>query len=275
MIPKTMHEQLKQAAEIIHAADSLLITAGAGMGVDSGMPDFRGNEGFWRAYPTFKARGLSFVDLANPQWFYDDPAQAWGFYGHRFNLYRSTRPHKGFNILRRWQLSKPAPGFVFTSNVDGHFQQAGFAESHMLECHGAINHWQCLQQCTTTIWPATFEHIVIDNESLRAEGELPRCPHCDGLARPNILMFGDFGWTAARAQQQEDRYRHWRDSHANTTRAVIELGAGTAIPTVRYESEYQRVPLIRINPRESQGPRQTVSLAMPALEALQAIDDLL
>ena len=42
---------IEQAASLIKDADGLLITAGAGMGVDSGLPDFRGREGFWRAYP--------------------------------------------------------------------------------------------------------------------------------------------------------------------------------------------------------------------------------
>src|SRR5262245_11868002 len=86
----------------------------------SGLPDFRGNEGFWRAYPPFAKLGLSFVELANPRWFDDDPALAWGFYGHRYNLYTKTRPHEGFAILKRWADRPPHGAFVYTSNVDGH-----------------------------------------------------------------------------------------------------------------------------------------------------------
>ena len=44
-------KQIEKAASLIREADALLIGAGAGMGVDSGLPDFRGNEGLWRAYP--------------------------------------------------------------------------------------------------------------------------------------------------------------------------------------------------------------------------------
>ncbi|NOZ79257.1 MAG: NAD-dependent protein deacetylase, partial [Acidobacteria bacterium] len=44
---------LDAATEVLVAADALLITAGAGMGVDSGLPDFRGPEGFWDTYPPF------------------------------------------------------------------------------------------------------------------------------------------------------------------------------------------------------------------------------
>ncbi len=57
---------VKRAAEAINAADALLVTAGAGMGVDSGLPDFRGSQGFWRAYPAIAKLGLSFEEMASP-----------------------------------------------------------------------------------------------------------------------------------------------------------------------------------------------------------------
>ena len=73
-----------------------------GFGVDSGLPDFRGDEGFWNAYPPMRRLGLSFIDCANPQWFDREPEFAWGFYGHRLQLYRDTEPHDGFHILLDW-----------------------------------------------------------------------------------------------------------------------------------------------------------------------------
>jgi NAD-dependent SIR2 family protein deacetylase len=72
--------QIEQAAQAVASADALLIGAGAGMGVDSGLPDFRGDQGFWRAYPPYQKLGLRFTSLANPRWFASDPALAWGFY---------------------------------------------------------------------------------------------------------------------------------------------------------------------------------------------------
>src|SRR5688572_28584070 len=117
---------IQSAADAIRSADGLLIEAGAGMGVDSGLPDFGGPEGFWKAYPAF--RGQAFSDLSTPHWFHTDPALAWGFFGHRLNLYRSAMPHAGFEVLRRWSERLPLGCFVFTSNVDGQFQRAGFPE---------------------------------------------------------------------------------------------------------------------------------------------------
>src|SRR5690349_12112300 len=171
----------QRAANAIRSAEAILIGAGAGMGVDSGLPDFRGNEGFWKAYPPFKKLGLSFIKLANPYWFRHDPEQAWGFYGHRRNLYRATQPHAGFAILRKWCERAPVGYFVFTSNVDGHFQRAGFHAEQIVECHGSLDHLQCMRYCTHDIWPAA-DAIGIDETAFRAVQPLPACPRCGGLA---------------------------------------------------------------------------------------------
>jgi NAD-dependent SIR2 family protein deacetylase len=90
--------------------------------------------------------------MANPARFAEHPEHAWGFYGHRLKLYRETVPHEGFSILRRWADRMPRGAFVFTSNVDGQFQIAGFPESRVDERHGSIHAPQCLQGCTTDTW---------------------------------------------------------------------------------------------------------------------------
>ena len=87
------------------------------MGVDSGLPDFRGNEGFWKAYPPIKKLGLSFSSMANPEWFAINPPLAWAFYGHRFNLYRKTVPHAGFQFLLDLVQRKNDNYFIFSSNI--------------------------------------------------------------------------------------------------------------------------------------------------------------
>lgn len=143
--------ECEAGAERIQAADALLVTAGAGMGVDSGLPDFRGTQGFWRAYPAIARLGLSFEEMANPSWFNENPHLAWAFYGHRLNLYRKTPPHPGFRQLLEAATSKSAGYFVFTSNVDGHFQKVGFAPDRIVECHGSIQRFQCTACCTDEI----------------------------------------------------------------------------------------------------------------------------
>lgn len=97
---ETIEEKYQRAAQALREADGLLIAAGAGMGVDSGLPDFRGKEGFWRAYPALGKYKIDFQSIASPEAFQRMPHRAWGFYGHRLNLYRDTVPHDGFRLLR-------------------------------------------------------------------------------------------------------------------------------------------------------------------------------
>ena len=261
-------EALARAAALIMDADGLLIAAGAGMGVDSGLPDFRGTSGFWRAYPPLAKLRLAFHEMASPDTFERDPRLAWGFYGHRLALYRATRPHAGFSILRAIGARMAHGGFVFTSNVDGQFQRASFGDEAVVECHGSIHHLQCTQPCCDTIWPADAFLPEVDMDACRLLSNLPLCPRCGALARPNILMFNDGAWLLERSEDQYARFTRWR---ARVKRlAVIELGAGVDIPSVRRMAESQRAPVIRINPREA-AVRDGVSLEMGALDALRAL----
>ncbi|MBR8122211.1 NAD-dependent protein deacetylase [Burkholderia multivorans] len=259
------------AVAALSRADALLVTAGAGIGVDSGLPDFRGTDGFWRAYPALRHERFEFHEIASPQAFRARPQLAWGFYGHRLALYRSTVPHAGFAILRRWIDAMPNGGFVLTSNVDGQFQKAGFDPARIVEIHGSIHALQCLRSCSDDTWDATPFIPTVDEAACRLVGEPPRCPHCGGLARPNILMFGDAGWLGARYAERERALQQWIAQAGRV--AVVEIGAGTAIPTVRMLSEQLGADVIRINAREAHARRaDVIGLKGGALATLNALD---
>jgi NAD-dependent SIR2 family protein deacetylase len=276
MTREPYEEEIARAAEAIQGADALLIGAGAGMGVDSGLPDFRGTEGFWRAYPPYARLGLNFAAMANPAWFEKDPPFAWGFYGHRMNLYRTTQPHEGFAILRRWEARMPRGAFVVTSNVDGHFQRTGFATEQIMEVHGSIHWMQCTRSCGVGVFPADPFEVVVDETTFRAAEPLPACPRCGALARPNILMFGDLDCDGTRSGIQYKRLNDWMRSLGRARLALVECGAGTAVPTIRRFSEQTanetRGTLIRINPREPAVPAGQIALPLGSLAALRAID---
>lgn len=274
-----LQDQFAKAAEVIASADALVIAAGAGIGVDSGLPDFRGNEGFWRAYPALAKAQLDFTEVADPRTFLKDVRLGWGFYGHRLNLYRNTVPHAGFDILLKWAEQVPHGARVFTSNVDGQFQKAGFTPEQMHECHGSIHHLQCMEQCKSGVWRADDFIPEIDEENCRLLNEPPLCPLCGGLARPNILMFGDWNWLNGRREAQRKREDHWLEQVAQglCNVAIVEMGAGTAIPSVRHFShrisrEYG-ARIVRINPRECQVPSSMdAGIPVGSLEGLRGIE---
>lgn len=271
----------ERAARFIADADLLIIAAGAGMGVDSGLPDYRGKNGFWQAYPALGRARIEFSRIASPSAMRRDRRLCWGFYGHCLKLYRDVVPHDGFRILQSWANHKPEGAVVFTSNVDGQFQRAGFGADRVQECHGSIHWLQYLQPCSTALWPATDRLPAdlapqIDEQACRWVGELPSCPRCGGLLRPNVLMFNDEGWVPTRSDVQSATIDV---AMARATRpVVVEIGAGVHIPTVRHFSrDMQRdrgAPLVRINPREwSIGAADGIAVAAGALEGLRLIDE--
>lgn len=265
-----------KAAELIRSSDYLLITAGAGLGVDSGLPDFRSPQGFWKAYPPISKLGLTFSETSNPQWFHKDPSFIWAFFGHRHQLYTSTTPHQGFSILKSWCQSKDY--FIFTSNVDGQFQKSGFPETKIVECHGSINYLQCTEPhlCTLSLWPMT--RLELDMNTFKAKSPLPNCINCGKLARPNILMFGDYGWIPDRTEAQRDRF----DESINSKKwkiCVIEIGAGDSVYTVRALGEHfvyrHKASFIRINPENELTLNEGAHLKIGALEGLSILDNIL
>ncbi|ELT91158.1 hypothetical protein CAPTEDRAFT_229030 [Capitella teleta] len=280
-----MHD-LHKAASAIRNAKALVITAGAGMSVDSGLPDFRGAKGFWREYPPLKKLGINLQDMNNPRWFNKDPQVAWGFFAHCHNMYKSTEPHEGFNIIKSWVKRMDKDCFVYTSNVDGHFQKSGFDENRIVEVHGNIYHLQCVDpKDSSEVWSMPEDHYYnVDEEQLRLLDPCPRGPPPgnDFPARPNILMFGDWRWVSQRTHAQEERFLDFKKSliRDETPFVIIEIGAGLAVPTVRLTGEGMLAPhsktvLIRINMYESHTAKDDIAIPLPSLEALQRLDELL
>jgi NAD-dependent SIR2 family protein deacetylase len=190
--------------------------------------------------------------------------------------------------MRRWAAGKRFGAFVYTSNVDGQFQRAGFDADRVVEVHGSLDWLQCLRGCGVGLFAAGQAipaGVEVEETTMRARPPLPACPACGGLARPNVLMFGDGGWDESRTDAQQDRLQVWlsvlgaRDGEPGAARlVVVECGAGTAIPTVRNFSEWlaaRGATLVRLNLREAGVPAGQIGLAVGALEGLRAIDRLL
>jgi len=263
---------IQRAADWIRNADGIVIAAGAGMSVDSGLPDFRGTGGLWTSLLPAGMTERDVGSLTQGGCFVEKPTEAWKFYGKALQVCRQTTPHVGYTLLKRWADRTPHGAFVFTSNVDGHFQAAGYDEMRIVECHGAINLLQCVEPCGNAIWEAgnAINDGDIGGNVLHA---LPRCPHCARLARPNFLLFDDARWVGTRSSAQWDRLGIWLRSVKRPV--VVELGAGTAVPSVRMFAESVRGPLIRINLEECEVNGEGAGIRGTALEVISAIDAVL
>ncbi|CAK0796316.1 unnamed protein product, partial [Prorocentrum cordatum] len=266
------------------------------MGVDSGMPDFRGSTGLWKD----RSLALTYEEMSDDRWFSEDPLFAWGVNYTQMMMYRNTRPHAGYDVLLRWAEWLQKPYMVFTSNIDSHFEKAGFPEDKVVACHGDMHHLQCVdRQCRSgepsgdgDVWSADCIPDGLDEEvdkdALRFRSEsaldLPafHCPRCGKLSRPNVWFCHDRNYQARKsASARRDAFNDWLASLAETKKklVVVECGGGMAIPTVRVESEdavENSGPgslLLRLNPTDCKVPAERgVGIPLGGREGLLRID---
>ncbi|CAF0935982.1 unnamed protein product [Rotaria sordida] len=296
-----MQSLIEKAADLVLNCEAILFTSGAGMGVSSGLGTFRGAAaGVWP--PLLKHPELDFTDMSNPQWFRKPQGNSdkhntanfgYAFWAYRYNAYTSAAPHLGYEITKRWsELNNVKSSFSFTSNIDGHWIKSGWNESAVLECHGSVHYMQCIDQCRKHIWDTNNAlKLNVDSKTDCVIDPLPQCPDCKNLARPNVLMFGDWEYLDDRLNEQIVHYEKFKSDIAGAKGRllIIELGAGTAVPTVRAQSEVifadsrWTADFIRINPLEehsiislyykNKSKGQTIEIALDALTALKLIDE--
>jgi len=267
--------QMNNLYDIVEQADAVVILSGAGMGVDSGLPDFRGTKGLWKEYPELMNRDLDFEEMANPKWFREDAKLAWAFYGHRLHKYLEVKPHAGFDMLLELCKKKSDNYFIITSNVDNHFQKAGFDPLKIHEVHGSLAYFQCIYGCKQAIWPADYDSVQVDERSFVAT-TTPHCPHCGRIARPNVQMFDDYGWLCNREREQRKRFEHWQHQVWDSRKKVliIEIGAGKVIATIRriaerlYLQGFHGSNFVRINPRDCDVPEGAISIQSGGLDGV-------
>lgn len=257
-------ENIEKAKSILRKADACIILTGAGMGVDSGLDVFRGKEGLWEKFPEAKELDMSFEDLANPYKYLKHPEVVIPFYLERLRSYQKTEPHEGYYELLEYTSRLRKGCFAVTSNVDGFFQKSFFNPENIYEIHGSINHWQCSsykcsrKQGEEGLVEMNIDDLGINDEKITLTKELDeklRCPICGEYLRPNLLMFFDSEWVDYIYEKQNVRFDNFRYSLYDKKMAIIEIGAGEKIRSIKSLAESLandfNTPVIRINPEIS------------------------
>jgi len=236
----------------------VLVLTGAGVSAESGIPTFRGKDGYWRNFDPAK--------LATPEAFARDPQLVWEWYRERRERIRNARPNAAHEAIAR--LAQHSKDFLLvTQNVDDLHARAGVPAQKMVQIHGNIFATRC-SQCD---WRA--ERLsTASNEKEEQDDGLANCPHCTALMRPGVVWFGEqLPWN------ELERVENFLDSGA----CDVVIVAGTtatfgyiidwAIRGSRHAGE-----LIEVNPEETQLTRFATRLVRkPAATALpQIVEDL-
>jgi len=163
------HQLIQRAAKDILNSKKTIAFTGAGISVESGIPDFRGAQGLWQKYDP--------EEYAHIQTFYSNPDKVWLMLKDMFELIMTAKPnpaHIGLAELERMGYLSS----IVTQNVDGLHQAAG--SKKVIEFHGSHRTLSCLK-CSQKM----------DGNSFTMEDLPARCPRCSSLLKPDVVFFGE------------------------------------------------------------------------------------
>jgi len=154
----------------------VLVLTGAGVSAESGIPTFRGKDGYWRNFDPAK--------LATPEAFERDPKLVWEWYRERRQRIRNAQPNAAHAAIAK--LAQHADEFLLvTQNVDDLHARAGLSEKKIVQIHGDIFVTKC-SRCDFSRHDYEHEHEKEDQDV-----DLPKCPECDARMRPGVVWFGE------------------------------------------------------------------------------------
>ncbi len=152
----------------------VLVLTGAGVSAESGIPTFRGKDGYWR--------NLNPAKLATPEAFAKDPGLVWEWYRERRQRIRAAQPNPAHKAIAK--LAQHAQKFLLvTQNVDDLHARAGSRKEKMVQIHGDIFVTRC-SRCHFSRHDYEHEHESEDIDP-------PKCPRCNALMRPGVVWFGE------------------------------------------------------------------------------------
>ncbi len=162
-----MCEISKELIERLSKATKVVVSTGAGISAESGVPTFRGEDGIWK-----KMRP---EELATVDGFMSNPTLVWEWYQYRRDLMNKVEPNPGHYAIAEFE--KIFPEFtLITQNIDGLHARAG--SQRILELHGNILKNKC-HECGQPF-----------DDKINLDGGLPHCG-CGGMIRPDVVWFGE------------------------------------------------------------------------------------
>ena len=202
-IPEPLRDSLHQAAR---SEGNLVVLTGAGISAESGIPTFRGPEGYW----SVGSRNYHPQELATAAAFAAMPREVWRWYLFRRSVCRQAMPNAGHEALVALEKAFGDRFVLVTQNVDGLHLRAGNRAQRTLQIHGNIDFFRCAERCCDDTWPLPESMPLLDRGDALPEDAWDRlvCPGCSGRARPHVLWFDEcYDEALFRAQTALERAR--------------------------------------------------------------------
>ena len=133
-----MNNPYENAAHAVRSGTCVVAVTGAGISVESGIPDFRGPHGIWTKYPIEQFATIG-AFLANP-------ARVWEFWFELGDTLRGCKPNGAHRALAELERTGRCHAII-TQNIDNLHEDAGSVR--VIEYHGNARHMVCMD-CGTT-----------------------------------------------------------------------------------------------------------------------------
>lgn len=216
----SMEPILAACTTAVARSGRVVVLTGAGVSAESGIPTFRGKEGYW----TVGAREYHPQELATREAFDTMPWEVWAWYLYRRGVCRRAEPNAAHVALVRLANILPARFALVTQNVDGLHRRAGSPESQSYAIHGDISLMRCVDECAVDRWPIP-ETVPDFAKGEAVPDEVRRllvCPRCGAMARPHVLWFDE--------SYDEPRY-HLDTVRRLATQTTLLVVVGTSAQT--------------------------------------------
>jgi NAD-dependent deacetylase len=247
-----MNDKIREAAEVIRSSKNLIALTGAGISVESGIPDFRSPGGLWEK---FDPQVYASIDTFNRL-----PGKAWEMIFEMMDVIIDAKPNPAHRALA-WMEENGYLRSVITQNVDNLHRAAG--NKNVIEYHGNSGMLTCVH-CHTDYETDRFR------ERLK-EKEIPLCTECDRILKPSVVFFGEM--IPQRALMESQFLADSADGVLVVgTSAIIYPAAGIPVMAKNNGAKILEFNLEETNYTES---ITDIFIGGPAGETLPAVVDLL
>ena len=216
MITENLKEILQNVARY---SGRITILTGAGISAESGIPTFRGPEGYW----TIGSKEYRPQDMATYSMFMQSPDEVWKWYLYRIGVCAKAKPNSGHFALVEMENLFNNRFTLITQNVDNLHLKAGNSSKNTYQIHGNVFFMRCVRECTPQIYPVPRELTARNRDQTITENDrnLLRCPDCGSLTRPHVLWFDEI--------YNEQHYRYHSTLRvAGETELLIVVGTSGA-----------------------------------------------
>ena len=160
--------------KLVKASKSTVILTGAGISTESGLPDFRSDNGFWT-----KNKPIQFNEFLLSE---EKQRLSWERNIELHSLLKNIEPNLGHMFVEKI-IGLQKNNFLITQNIDGLHQKSGVSRNKIIEIHGSAIEAACLE-C------AAKQNILDFHDAIKLEDPLPKCTFCGGVVKVATISFG-------------------------------------------------------------------------------------